>query len=577
MTPLRPEQRVVAHHFQNFLLDEYPGEEPDRVFAAYAATQTLKPHELTSEELAAGDVDGSGDGGIDNFYVFLNGALLRADDPILDPSSQAAARMGINPLIEAFAIQAKNTASWSESTWEHLTASLAQLLDWDESDAQLEQHFNTDVVEQTGIFRRVIESLGIKFPRVIFHTIYVTQAPESNISDTVRLRSVQVQNLISSRLPPGAEVHCSHVGVEGLYGLAAQSRSTPATLRFRNLIRESGSYVGIVAIKDYLEFVRGPDGDLRDDLFDSNVRDYEGDNSVNEAIATTLGTIESAEFWWLNNGVTVLGTQVTGPQQTLTVDQPLIVNGLQTTHVLHRVDKAGRLITERLDDGIVVRVIESDDEDTRDRVIAGTNRQTQVPTPALYATQKVQRDIERYLLVFDWYYERRKNRYKNQGKPAKRRVTINLLAQAMITLQLGQPDAARARPSTILSRAAGYDSIFPDGMSVEAYRYAIELVKGVDEYLATTEATTILDEYSNTRFYVVAGYALVSLKTNDYSKVVYDRNFRKLSSPLKKERLNKVLATLAKSAEAYQADNPKTSRDSVFKSADFRDKFFAAL
>ena len=173
---------------------------------------------------------------------------------------------------------------------------------------------------------------------------------------------------------------------------------------------------------------------------------------VNEAIAATLATQEDAEFWWLNNGVTILGTEVDGSQLTLAISQPLIVNGLQTTVVLDRAQKDGTLVPTRLDDGLVVRVIETDDEDTRDKVIAGTNRQTQVPSIALYATRRLQRDIERFLLVHRWYYERRKNRYKNQGKPAKRRITLNLLAQAMITLMLGAPDVARARPSTLLGR-----------------------------------------------------------------------------------------------------------------------------
>ena len=44
-------------------------------------------------------------------------------------------------------------------------------------------------------------------------------------------------------------------------------------------------------------------------IFESNVRDYQGNTDVNEGIAASLGTASSEDFWWLNNGVTVLATK----------------------------------------------------------------------------------------------------------------------------------------------------------------------------------------------------------------------------------------------------------------------------
>lgn len=573
----RPEEVVLESLLQDFNSTEYPGENADDVFEIYAASQVLKPRNISSDELSAGIVDGSKDGGIDSFYVFVNGVPLSPDDPLLTPGNDATKKIGPHPHLEVFLIQTKNTKNWEEVVWQRLLSSLDSLLKVPADDAELEKHFNPAVVERTGILRRAIVSLGPKFPKTDFRLFYVSRAREENITDTLRLRATQVEKLVKSLLTSGSDVTTTHVGVKTLYNIAGTDYTEPGVLKFRDLIREKDSYLGIVTLKDYLEFVRSKSGELRDELFDSNVRDYEGDNQVNQAIAATLAIQEDAEFWWLNNGVTVLGTEVNGPQKTLAISQPLIVNGLQTTRVLDRAEKDGTLVPARLENGVVVRIIESDDEDTRDKVIAGTNRQTQVPTIALYATQQLQRDIERFLLVHDWYYERRKNRYKNQGKPAKRRITINLLAQAMITLMLGQPDEARARPSTLVSRKDGYESVFPKGLDVAAYLSAIELIKEVDEFLRTAKAKAILDEYSNTRFYVAAGYEILTLKIKDTSNLHFEKNYRSLKTPLNQARLKKALTVLNTVADKYQEEFPKVSRDSVFKSADFRDRYFAAV
>lgn len=576
-TTLTPDQIVLNSLFSDFCTAEYPGEQPDDVFETYGAIQVLKPKELTAEELSAGIVDGDKDGGVDSFFVFLNGALLSPDDPVLVPGDASLKHIGPHPELEVFLVQSKNRSKWEESVWEHLLSSLSNLLDASADDTQLEQLYRTAVVERTGILRRAVLSLGSKFPKVTFRLVYVTRAPEGNLTATVRARAEQVAALVRSRLTSGAEVSAEHIGASALYRLAGTEHSSPGILKFRELMRESDSFVGVVTLKDYLSFVRNGAGALREELFDFNVRDYEGDNLVNQAIAETLSTNDSTEFWWLNNGVTILGDHVDSPQQVLTISRPLVVNGLQTSHVLHRAEREGLFAPARLDNGVLVRVIVSDDEDVRDRIIAGTNRQTRVPAPALYATQELQRDIEKFLLVHEWYYERRKNRYRNQGKPAKRRITINLLAQAMISLMLGQPDVARARPSTLLGKKDGYDSVFPQALDRNAYLKAIELLKAVDEFLRKDSAKSILDEYTNSRFYVAVGYVLIRLKIKDPQKLRFDKNFPKLKLPLREDDLKKALTILSASAASYQASNPKMSRDAVFKSSEFRNEYFNAL
>jgi hypothetical protein len=577
VTPLSPDQIVLDSLFADFRNTYYPGDPEDNVFEVYAATQVLKPKELTVDELGAGIVDGEKDGGIDSFFVFLNGILVSVDDPFLTQGDPSVAQIGPYPILEVYLMQSKNATTWKESVWEKLLSSLARLLDVSATDEDLEKYYRADVVEQTGILRKAIVSLGSKFPKVVFRAVYASRAPEVNLTPTIAARADQVAGLISSKLTTGATVSVEHVGVSSLYGLAGSDYTVPGVLKFRSLIRERDSFVGVVALEDYLSFIRRDDGLLREELFDSNVRDYEGGNTVNKAIAETLAHNDEAEFWWLNNGVTVLGDQVDSPQETLTISRPLIVNGLQTSHVLHYAAENKVFDPERLQNGLLVRVIVTDNEEVRDQIIAGTNRQTQVATPALYATQPLQREIERFLLVYDWYYERRKNRYRNLGMPAKRRITINLLAQSMLTLLLAQPDVARARPSTVFSNKERYERIFPEDLDKSAYLTAVTLVKAVDEFLGTDAAKDVLDEFSNSRFYVVAGYAILKLKLKSIDALRFEKNFSKLRVPLNAAVAMEALTKLKATAGAFVAEYPKVSRDTIFKSSDFRDAYFASL
>src|ERR1700691_2802289 len=52
---------------------------PDKYFELFVAEQLLKHFDLSYDEIEPGLVDGGGDGGIDGFFVLVNGELVRED------------------------------------------------------------------------------------------------------------------------------------------------------------------------------------------------------------------------------------------------------------------------------------------------------------------------------------------------------------------------------------------------------------------------------------------------------------------------------------------------------------------
>jgi hypothetical protein len=67
------------------------------------------------------------------------------------------------------------------------------------------------------------------------------------------------------------------------------------------------------------------------------VRDYQGNTEVNEQIRNTLSGKSSEDFWWLNNGISVLCSRATVSAKTLTIENAEIVNGLQTSREIYDV------------------------------------------------------------------------------------------------------------------------------------------------------------------------------------------------------------------------------------------------
>jgi hypothetical protein len=240
-------------------------------------------------------------------------------------------------------------------------------------------------------------------------------------------------------------------------------------------------------------------GQIRKNLFEANVRDYQGSNQVNEEIQHSLVESGKEDFWWLNNGVTIVSTKAVQSSKVLTIEDPQIVNGQQTSTEIFNYFYAEPRASEVR--SVMVRVIVTTDSATRDKVIKATNRQTSITPASLRATDKIHRDIEEYLAPFGIYYDRRKNSQKNLGRPVEKIISISLLAQAIMAIVLQRPDSARARPSSLLKKDEDYQQLFSGDYPIEVYLVVAKLIKSVQSYLRSLPTLQPKDK-TNLTFYV---------------------------------------------------------------------------
>lgn len=471
---------------------------PSAFFEVFVAEQALKDFDLSYEELEAGVVGEGGDGGIDAIYVFANGELVQDDFEF------ESLKKGV--ILDVVIVQAKLTAGFGEAAIDRLIAVTEDLFNLASKLEEFNAIYNESLRSAVNGFRRVYEGLAARFPSLRFRFVYATRGIE--VHPNVRRKS---DNLITKvrGLYSAAETCFDFLGASDLLGLARRAPRTSYTLPLaESPISSSGDigFICLVRLKDYHEFITDEQHRLRKGLFEANVRDYQGQTQVNDEIQKSLRNQAGEDFWWLNNGITIVASNATQSGKALALEDPQIVNGLQTSTEIHNYFNTGNTVGDQRT--LLVRVIVPTAGESRDRIIKATNSQTYIPPASLRATDKIQRDIEEYLRPFSLYYDRRKNSYKNDGKPLDRIVSISLMAQAVMAIVLQRPDTARARPSSLLKSDQDYDRLFSSEYDIKLYRICMTILKRVEGQLRA-DATLTPKDRNNIRFYAAMHYAAI--------------------------------------------------------------------
>ncbi|MFC6014834.1 AIPR family protein [Plantactinospora solaniradicis] len=254
----------------------------------------------------------------------------------------------------------------------------------------------------------------------------------------------------------------------------------------------AGGYVAVVRLAEYEKFITGRHGELDSTLFEANVRDYEGETIVNKSIQETLESTDTSEdFWWLNNGVTIVASRVQPANKVLELESPQIVNGLQTSTEIYK----RRTVPYQSDRrSILVKIIEANDNAARERIIRATNSQTAFGPSTLRATDRVQRLIEEYLDTQGLYYERRRRYYFNLGKPVERIVSIDQMGQAVLSVLAQMPHIARSSPSKIFDQGI-YELVFRPDHELATYYACIKILRAAGDFLVVDGGVGVVEDF----------------------------------------------------------------------------------
>lgn len=450
------------------------------LFERFVLEQILKNFDLSSEELDFGWTDGSLDGGIDGFYVLINGRLLT------DPTDFSWPRTGAE--IQVFLITSKHHTTFQQAPLDSILASVQELFDLSRSNAELTGKYSADIKRCRDMFFAAFKQLSLYRPALSFNVIYASRGDTKILGESISARARQLTDLLNSYFS-ASTAEFAALGATELVELHREVKSFALDLPVQEcLTAGQEGYVVLAKLKDYCAFVQDEKGHLRRYLFDSNVRAYLGVNLVNADISETLAANAAPNFWWLNNGVTILATSASLVGKTLKLRDIQIVNGLQTTESIHR-HYATSTPPANEQRTLLVKVIVSQNESVRDQVIRATNNQSAVEPAALHATDRIQRSIEEILLRHEWFYERRTNFYKNEGRPEARILSPLAIAAGSVALLLKNPIKSSKLRQKHLRTPEAYQIVYSETFPLNAWPVVASLIRAAESTIVRSHKT----------------------------------------------------------------------------------------
>ncbi|AEG11077.1 Abortive phage infection protein [Shewanella baltica BA175] len=448
-----------------------PSQRRDEVFEYLAFEQILKDFDLSREEIESGSVDGRNDGGIDGFFIFVNGHLLT------DPQSFTWPKSGAQ--LDVWIITCKLHDTFKQAPLDNLFASVSELLDLGIPKEELKGDYSETILTCRENLKLAYRKLSAKMREFSLNYSYSSRGNSADVGESIVARSEQIK---------AASYDCfGNVNVDfqfhGSSEIVALHRKVPnfsLELPYSEVLSRGERYVLLANLKDYYGFVT-EDNKLRRYLFDSNVRDFMGINRVNEDIKDTLENEDAPDFWWLNNGVTILATSASLVGGSIQLQDIQIVNGLQTTESIFNHFSEGK--SDANNRSLLIKVIVSQDENIRDSIIRATNNQTSVELSSLHATDKIQRDIEDILERNGYFYERRKNFYLNLGHSPSEIITPLSLAAGFVNLILKSPQKATILKSRFMRSDESYEMVFSEKTLLSVWPRIAFIIKHTDEIL----------------------------------------------------------------------------------------------
>lgn len=472
---------ILAQIIKKLNTENEPSLKEDKYFELFSAEQVLKLRgfDLDPQEIKSGNIGGTMDGGVDSFYLFANRKLVRDDTNLSQFAGQQIS-------IELVIIESKNNASSREQVIKNFDDFTENCLRMQVDLAKAPKDLYSDaLLEAVQRFRVLYESAASNRPSlsIDYYAVSLAENIEGKVVTRKELLEKKLREYFSR-----AKCSVTPVNAKTLfswYHITPTKTVQLTTQDHMHWTQFGKAYICLASLSSFYNFVS--DNDVpREHIFESNVRDHAPDATVNKEIRLTLETAkDGTEFWWLNNGITVLASEVSVSGDTFSITDPLVVNGLQTSYEIVNHFKVAKDADEKRT--ILVRIIETTDARMMDEIIKATNSQTKIGSNSLHATEEIHRKIESAMKVKNLFYDRRKNYYRNRGMPTRGIVTITELAQALTAIVLRRPDDARARPTTVVNKH--YKQLFSDKFPLELYGKCASILKRVEAFLDGLDLT----------------------------------------------------------------------------------------
>lgn len=470
--------RIINSYVENFCGQN---DFDSNKFLLFSTYQICKKHNLDENMLIDCVVDGGGDGGLDSIVALVDKKYIYS----LDEFNEYAEQINENSRIDLYFIQAKETNGIKETAFMKIKDVFEKLLVSNSITEGLRIQYNQVLIEKFELINEIIIKSSPKTNNIYINVAY---AYTGNLDkDSISIGTKNQINSIKKLVSDTTYINEANISVDifdsnKLINIANKSIQKDYIIKYKTIFKmnyrsdSENGFVMNMSIKDYYNLIT-QDNEIIDALFEGNIRDFEGQTvEVNKNIKNTLEEVYDADFWWLNNGITMIVDSYTPlPNDSAKVVNPIIVNGLQTSYTIFNYFKENIDKLENEDRNILLKIVNTDSINISDMIISSTNRQNAVKPAQLKATDPIQKDIEQLLLKNGIYYERRKNYYKNRGIDKHKIVTLENLAQYLESIYYGNCSGARNNPTTLLKSEKLYNKLFNNSINPNIYTITSEV------------------------------------------------------------------------------------------------------
>jgi cold shock CspA family protein len=269
------------------------------------------------------------------------------------------------------------------------------------------------------------------------------------------------------------------------------------------------AYIGVLPALEYLQLITDDDGNLQRNLFYDNVRDFQGNNPVNQEIANTINeSKQNDRFALLNNGITIVAKSITQVGTVFTIRDFQVVNGCQTSHVIYLNRKA---VTEKVH--LPLKLIVTENLDVTNMVIKATNRQTEVKIEAFESLLPFQKQLEEFYETLraekPLYYERRSKQYAYLPIRDTQIISIATQTKCFLGMFMNEPHSTHRYYGELLK--ANADKVFLESHSPFPYYISGYAYHLLEQFFFEKQ---ILPQYKVFRFHLLMVFRLLT-ETSD--------------------------------------------------------------
>lgn len=259
---------------------------------------------------------------------------------------------------------------------------------------------------------------------------------------------------------------------------------------------EGQTYVTLCNATQIVDILTNEDGMIRANMFDANVRAYQGNTDVNNEMIKTLQNCPE-NFVLYNNGITIVCNKLTPKGKTLTISNPQVVNGCQTCNSLYKATADGIDISKAK---VIVKTIEAIGESVTQGIVRGTNRQNIVYEEAFETIRQFHKDFEDFVNIMEVpklqkvYYERRSKQYSfdTQIKPYQK-FNFRMLIQSTVALFMNKVEISHRHESKLIAEYK--DILFVEGQSFYPYYVAALVTVNLDYIMKKERSLSDLRNY----------------------------------------------------------------------------------